>query len=134
MLTKTFSSYTFVGLIATATHYLILFMLVDILQVIHPVMATVIGSICGAFVGFILNNQMVFKQPRVSVTAVGKYILLALSNCIFNAILLSLFIENLALPYLKAQLSVTFIIFVSNFFICKLWVFNNHVAKQRATT
>lgn len=128
---NTLRDYAAVGVLATVTHYILLYILVDALSLFSPISASMIGFLAGASVGFICNSKLVFKQSKLHVSSLSKYTLLILFNFISNALQMFILTRILMLEYLLAQLITTTIIFGCNYVVCKLWIFTeNTYVKQ----
>jgi putative flippase GtrA len=129
--TKTLRDYTLIGLLATTTHYVLLYTLVDVLQLLDPVPATTIGFLAGACVSFVCNSKFVFKQEEMRATALIKFVLLVALNGSANTLLMIVFVKLMHMQYLLAQCIVTLLLYLSNFVICKLWIFNEKIYAQQ---
>ena len=116
-------AYAIVGTIATAAHFLCLYTLVDILEFLKPIPASIVAFLCGATIGFVCNRIFVFKRSKVGLEELSKYLILIGFSGINNTLLMYALIKMLNWHYLAAQLFATGCIFLINFAICKYWIF-----------
>lgn len=125
-LVKQFILFAGIGVIGTATHYLLLVCLVQLLK-LHPVLATSCGFAAGALVNYILNYHYTFRSQLAHRTALTKFLIIALIGAGFNAAIMQFGISTLKLHYFIAQLAATAIVLLWNFAANKLWTFSGKV-------
>jgi len=120
-----FFNYTLIGVGATLTHFACLYLLVDILHLLDPVVATIIAFLCGASVSFVFNSKFVFKLAQPNFTSLGRYLLLTGFSGLNNTMLMFILVKTFNWHYMLAQLFTTGAIFILNFTICKFWIFKS---------
>lgn len=118
-----FLQYSFVGMFAACAHFVSLYLLVEIFHFLDPVKASIIAYACGASVGFIGKRSFVFKRANARWAALYKYSLLVAFSGGINTILMYYLTTNWNWNYLIAQVVITGGIFLSNFMLCKIWIF-----------
>lgn len=121
-----FLNYSFVGFLAACAHFTSLYLLVDVFQLLSPVKASLVAFACGSCVGFIGKRSFVFKQSNAKWAALYKYLLLVAFSGAVNTIVMYYLTTFWSWNYLICQLIATGGIFMSNFMICKIWIFKEH--------
>jgi len=121
---KQFLSFLGVGSLATSIHYAVLIALVE-LFLFSPVVASVVGALAGAIVGYYLNRNFTFKAYVSHKVAMPKFMTVALMAVAGNFALMSLFVETLSIPYLFGQIITTVLLVVVTFGLNKAWSFKN---------
>ena len=121
-LLEQFISFLGVGAIATACHYLLLILLVEVLSV-RVLIASTLGALLGAIVSYILNRKMTFQSEIAHQTALPKFLSVAAFALIMNWLLMKFFTEITLLPYLIAQCITTILLIIITFGLNKIWSF-----------
>lgn len=111
-----------VGGVATAIHYLILITLVQA-QLAEPVLATSIGFSISALVNYFLNKQFTFASTRAHSSAFPRFAAVAFLGLGFNAMLMWIFVDLIALHYLVGQVAATVGTLSITFLGNHLWTF-----------
>ncbi len=119
---RQFITFLGVGAIATACHYLVLLLLVEIGQVL-PVTASTVGAIVGAVVSYCLNRSYTFHSKSAHTKTAPKFFIVATLAVVFNTILMAAFTIWLRLPYFLAQALTTCLLIIITFGLNKLWSF-----------
>ena len=119
---KQFVAYAGVGAVGTASHYVVLVLLVELMS-LTPVIASSCGAIAGAFVNYILNYKFTFKSRKSHTEAVTKFMLVALAGFFVNLFIIWLFTSVIAINYLIAQVIATGVVLVTNYTINRIWTF-----------
>lgn len=119
MLAK-FIFFSLVGVLGTAAHYLVLYLLVEF-RGYDPVWASGVGSVAGLLVNYVLNFKLTFRSQQSHTQAFPKFALIALCGMGFNLLLMHWLTPWLF--YFYAQVITTALILLWNFFINFFWTF-----------
>jgi putative flippase GtrA len=111
-----------IGAIGTIGHYITLILLVELLA-FDPTLSSLVGAIVGAVINYILNYRYTFKSDKPHHIAASKFMLIATIGASINTLLMYIFVEQLYLYYLIAQVLTTGIVLFWNFVLNKLWTF-----------
>jgi len=128
-LPRQLSTYALVGVAASLAHYAVLVALVELAHV-PPVTAALVGYVVGGVVSYRLNRRHTFVSDRPHREAVWRFALVAATGFGLTFLLMRLFVERLAAPYLPAQLVTTVLIMFASFTINRLWTFAHRPAKR----
>lgn len=109
---------------ATLAHYCTMYGLIEAKVASIP-LASATGHVVGAICGYTLNAYITFGVPNRQLQAFGKYAGLAAINNVINTLLISALISITSWHYLVNQLLVTALVVISNFFICKYWIYGD---------
>jgi putative flippase GtrA len=119
----TFFWYTLAGGIATAVHYAVLLVLVEVLAFPAASSAT-LGALCGAAVSYLINRQVTFQGTAVRhQQAVPRFVLIALAGAVLNGVLVWLGVHLLAWHYLVAQALATIVVLGLTYRFNRSWTF-----------
>lgn len=119
-----FVRYIIVGLCATATQYILLISLVELVHM-QAVLASSIGSIAGSLVSYFMNHRFTFKSAKRHREALWKFYSIASIGVTLNALFMYLGVEQLHMHYFPAQLITTAIILFWNFAGNRYWTFKH---------
>lgn len=111
------------GILATATHYLVLRGLVEGAGA-APTIATALAFMVAVLVTYIGQSRWVFRQRLRSATGIGKFLTTALGGLIANVVIMFVAVDLLSLHYLAGFLTALVVVPAGTFVISKLWVFN----------
>jgi len=125
-----FLVFSSVGMVGTAAHYLVLVVLHEILGV-HPVMASAVGSIVGAFVNYLLNYHVTFESNASHGSAILKFYLIATIGFLLNIVIMWLMLDHFGMHYIVSQLIATSTVLVWGYSANSLWTFRD--TKERKT-
>lgn len=117
-----FVKFTVVGAAGTAGHYATLLPLVEVAGV-GPVAATCVGSVCGAFINYILNYRYTFASRQCHRQTAMRFLVVALVGGVLNLVFVWLGVEYAGYNYLIVQLVATGTVLLSNFLLNKHWTF-----------
>ena len=117
---KQFVSFSFVGVIATTVHYIVLGFAVQFLD-ITPVPASMFGFIAGAIVNYLLNYHFTFKSQKEHLETSLRFMMVALTGLGLNTFLM--FLLTGRLHYLLSQMCATIIVLFWNFLFNRFWTF-----------
>jgi 4-amino-4-deoxy-L-arabinose transferase-like glycosyltransferase len=115
-----FTSFALVGVLGTAAHYLVLYLLVEF-QGFNPVPASGCGAMAGLLVNYVLNFKLTFKSAQSHAQTFPKFALIALCGMGFNLALMGVLTQHFY--YLYAQVLTTLLVLIWNFFANNLWTF-----------
>ncbi|MBT4962973.1 MAG: GtrA family protein [Francisellaceae bacterium] len=119
---RKFNKYVLCGLVATLSHYITMFTLIELVK-FHVTLSSTIGYFIGAIVGYSLNARITFTIPSNQTIAFSKYAALATINNFINTGLIFSLTSYTNIHYLICQILVTGIIVLSNFYICNNWIY-----------
>ena len=116
------ASFVVIGLCATAVHYTVLVLLV---QLAHkpPVPATLLGFCLGGIISYRLNRRHTFKSRKRHVEAIWRFAAVAGVGFLATALMMTLAVDWRHLPYLPAQVVVTGIVTVWSYAASRWWTF-----------
>lgn len=110
-----FIRYFVSGILALCLHLIVLIFLVEGFS-IAKLLASTVGLLCSLPVNYLLQHFYVFRSKGRIITNFSKYIALTAATASLNAILMWLMTARTPVPYPAAQVMVTALIFVANFF------------------
>lgn len=113
-----------VGGTATAIHYAILILLVE-LNLATPAVASAIGYALSSIANYLLNYYFTFSSKANHGIASVKFMLVAGTGLVINTTLVYLMTEIASFYYLAAQLIATFIVLLWNYYIHKIWTYRS---------
>lgn len=117
-----FCKFLMSGLFATAVHYSILVLLVELFR-IHVIVATTAGFIISLIVNYACNRRFTFSSNESHVVLLPKFLTVALTGAAMNAGVLAWFEAYSSIHYLTAQLFATAVVLAWNFTINAAWTF-----------
>ena len=123
-LMRQFITFLGAGAIATAGHYLVLLLLVEIGHVL-PAVASMIGAVAGAVISYYLNRNYTFHSKASHAKIAPKFFIVASLAVVVNTVLMATFTIWLLLPYFLAQVLTTCLLIIITFSLNKLWSFRD---------
>ena len=121
-LLRQFAGFVAVGVAGLVAHYGVLTGLVELASV-DAVAASVAGFVAGGFVNYGLNRRLVFRSDRAHLAAGPRFLAVAASGLVLNALLMALLVDHLGVYYLAAQVLVTGSLTVWHFLLNRFWTF-----------
>lgn len=121
-MTVQFASFASAGALGTGVHYLVLLGLVSIFLA-HPVTASILGSLAGAIVNYLLSHHWVFRSNRRHSETLFKFFTIAGLGLALNAAIMYVLVMIAAMHYLLAQVAATGIVLFWNFLGNRFWTF-----------
>ena len=119
----TFFWYALSGGIATAVHYAVLVMLVELVG-LQAAPSAVLGALAGAAVAYAANRRLTFAGTVVRhQQAVPRFLLIALAGAALNGALVWLGVHWLAWHYLLAQAAATLLVLGLTYRLNRSWTF-----------
>jgi putative flippase GtrA len=123
MLAAQIARYVVAGGLGTAAHLGVLVLCVERLGA--GVVAGSVAGFCAALaVCYLFNRAWTFRDGRRQAGRFWRYALVCLSGLVINTGLMLALVDGLHWPYLPAQLSVIFIVPISNFLLSRNWAFD----------
>jgi putative flippase GtrA len=123
MLAAQIIRYAVAGGLGTAAHLGVLVLGVELLGA-GIVTGSVAGFCAALAVSYLLNRLWTFRGGRRRSGRFWRYALVCLGGLAINTGLMVALVEGLGWPYLLAQLSVIFVVPVSNFLLSRHWAFD----------
>jgi len=117
-----FASFASAGALGTIVQYLVLLGLVRIF-LSHPVTASILGSLAGAIVNYLLSYHWVFHSKRRHSETLSKFVATGGLGLVLNAAIMYVLVTVASMHYLLAQLAATGIVLFWNFFGNRFWTF-----------
>jgi len=111
-----------VGAIGATAHYLVLIVVHESLG-IHPVIASAIGAIAGAFVNYLLNYHVTFESDIAHEAVMPKFYLIATVGFLFNVLIMWLMVHQYEIHYVGSQLVATGVVLAWGFVGNSIWTF-----------
>lgn len=115
-------AFFWVGIVAAIVHFGLLIALVET-GLARPVPATLAGYVAGGIVSYLLNRRHTYRSDRPHGEATWRFAVVALVGFCLTWLLMHLFVDRLALPYLPAQVVTTGAVLVWSFLAHKFWSF-----------
>jgi putative flippase GtrA len=119
---QVFVRYFISGIVATMSHFVILFILVEFF-IVTPLIASIAGFIVAIFVNYLIQYHWTFRCNGPYALIFIRYLVVTLLMMLLNAALFWLIYNNYTLSYLAVQVIVTSIVFICNFSINKGYTF-----------
>ena len=119
----TFFWYALAGGAATAVHYAVLLVLVEIFA-LSPAPAAACGALCGALVSYLINRQLAFSGTSSRhQQALPRFLLIAVAGAAINGALVWAGIHLLDWHYLAAQAIATVMVLGLTYRLNRSWTF-----------
>ncbi|MBR0568130.1 GtrA family protein [Azoarcus sp. L1K30] len=126
-----FLRFAAVGAVGTAAHYGLLLALVEGLGA-APLPGSIAGFLLGAVVNYAIGRRFVFASERAHVEAFPRFMTVAGIGLCWNAALMYMFVDVLALHYLVAQLLTTGLLLLWHYAGNARWTFGRPKAVKAA--
>lgn len=117
-----FLRYAAGGGIATALHYAVLLVAVELAGVAPP-WGSALGSGCGAGLAYLWNHRFTFASAARHRDALPRFISVALLGAALNAAVVALGSLALGWHYLVAQLLATLLVLLAGYALNRFWTF-----------
>ena len=121
-LSRQFSAFVAVGLVAAIVHYGLLIGFVEGLGW-GAVPATLAGYVAGGIVSYLLNRRHTYASDRPHGEAGWRFAVVAGVGFGLTALFMHLFVDRFGAPYLPAQLVTTGIVLLWSFAANRIWTF-----------
>lgn len=106
----------------TFVQYAMLFILVEELAM-YPVAASILGSVAGAIVNYLLSHHWVFRSKRKHSETLTKFVTVGGLGLVLNAAIMYVLVTMAGTHYLLAQVVATGIVLFWNFLGNRFWTF-----------
>jgi putative flippase GtrA len=115
--------YTLAGGIATAVHYAVLLLLVEV-SGFPAAPSAAFGALCGAAVSYLVNRLITFPGTTVRhQQALPRFMLIALTGALINGLLVWAGVHLLSWHYLAAQALATILVLGLTYRLNRSWTF-----------
>lgn len=120
----TFFWYALAGGAATAVHYAVLLVLVEVFGLSPAPAAAACGALSGAFVSYLINRQLTFSGTSARhQQALPRFLLIAVVGAALNGALVWAGVHLLAWHYLAAQALATVLVLGLTYRLNRSWTF-----------
>ena len=126
---RKFAAYVVAGLAATATHYVVMVVLINQLR-LPEVAASSIGFLAGACVKYPLNYWAVFSSEQEHRVAIPRFIISLAIGFALNALLFAILLRALDVHYMVSQVLTTGTVLFVNYLLARYWIFLARGAKK----
>jgi putative flippase GtrA len=117
-----FARFTSAGALGTIVHYLVLLALVSIFSS-RPVSASILGSLAGAIVNYLLSHHWIFRSKRKHSETLSKFFAVGGLGLVLNAAIMYALVTIANMHYLLAQVAATGAVLFWNFLGNRFWTF-----------
>jgi putative flippase GtrA len=115
--------YTLAGGVATAVHYAVLLVLVEVFG-FSPAPSAAVGALCGAAVSYLINRHITFPGTTVRhQQAIPRFVAVAVAGALLNGGLVWAGVHLLAWHYLAAQALATILVLGLTYRLNRSWTF-----------
>ena len=119
----TFFWYTLAGGIATAVHYVVLLIGVEVFA-FNAVPMAAIGALCGALVSYLVNRNLTFSGTSIRhLRAISRFMLIAIFGAALNGCMVWAGVFLLTWHYLEAQAVATIVVLGLTYRLNRSWTF-----------
>ena len=117
-----FGRYVLIGAMATAVHYCVLVVLVEVWSV-NAGVAAAAGALCGALAGYIGNRRLTFASAAAHRRALPRFLIVAACGALLSGGLVWSGTTLLGILYLIPHLLATALVLVAGFVMNRHWTF-----------
>lgn len=115
--------YGALGLVGTAGHYLVLFLLVEFAE-LAVLISSSAGFVTGAVINHELNRRFLFHRTQRSYSGSAvRFFMVAAAGFLVNLSVMYVLTDVFSAHYLIAQVVATGLVFLVTFLVNKLWTF-----------
>ncbi|NLY57964.1 MAG: GtrA family protein [Gammaproteobacteria bacterium] len=122
MFRRQFVRYLIVGAAGTLTHLLIMAAAVELAS-LSVTWGTVLGYLGALSLSFAFNYRWTFASSRAPLATFCRYTAVSLSGLLLNVLMVNGLVGLLGIWYLTAQLSVIWVVPVTNYLLSRYWAF-----------
>lgn len=116
-----FPVFLVVGLLATATHYIVLWVGISTFQ-LKAVIASSVGFLFGALLNYLLNYYWTFNASQKHKVAIIRFLCMLFLSGVLNAFILGALI-SIGIALWLSQVSATVLLVALNYSLSKTWIF-----------
>jgi len=117
-----FGRYVLMGGLATAVHYCVLVLMVEVWGV-KPGVAAAAGALGGALAAYVGNRRLTFASTAAHRQALPRFLIVAASGALLSGSLVWSGTTLLGMHYLIPQLLATALVLVAGFAMNRRWTF-----------
>jgi len=117
-----FGRYVLIGGLATAVHYCLLVVMVEVWGV-NPGVAAAAGAVGGALAAYVGNRRLTFASPAAHRRALPRFLIVAGGGALLSGGLVWSGTTLLGMHYLAPQLLATALVLVAGFAMNRHWTF-----------
>ena len=118
-----FFRYIVAGGVATAVHYAVLIVLVEVFG-FSSAHSAAVGALCGAGVSYLLNRYVAFASTSSRhAQALPRFMTIAVLGAFINGVLIWMAVYHLGWHYLAAQALATLLVMGLTFRLNRFWTF-----------
>ena len=126
---KMFFKYAILGIVGTLAQFAVLILFTEVFNVFY-LFSTIIGILAGMYVNYLLNKKYIVrerthKQKKVNSVFTIFYFGVSIITIIVNLWLLVVFVENLKMNYIIANIISGFLMFLTRYF-CHRFLFKRY--------
>lgn len=121
---RRFMRFGMAGAVGTLAHYALLLGLVEGFGA-SAMAGTAAGSLLGALVNYVLSRRLVFASVRRHREALPRFLLVAASSLLLNAMLMFAMVETFGWHYLPSQVLTTALLLLWNYVANARWTFSS---------
>lgn len=115
--------YAVAGGLATAVHYAVLLILVEVVAM-SPAPAAASGALCGAAISYIINRRLAFSGTAARhQQALPRFLLIAFAGAALNGSVVWAGVQLFGWYYLAAQAVATLVVLVLTYRLNRSWTF-----------
>ena len=119
----TFFWYAVAGGAATAVHYAVLLVLVEVFS-LSPALAAACGALCGAAAAYLINRRLAFSGTSIRHhQALPRFLVIAVVGAAINGALVWAGVHLLEWHYLAAQIVATVLVLGLTYRLNRSWTF-----------
>ena len=119
----TFIWYSLAGGAATAVHYAILLVLVEVFT-LHPAPSAILGALCGGVVSYLINRWITYPDTlRNHQQAILRFLLVAVVGAALNGALVWTGVHLFVWHYLASQAMATIVVLGLTYRVNSSWTF-----------
>lgn len=122
MVRHQFIRYLVVGGVGTVLHLLVMMATVEIAH-LSITWGVVLGYLAALLFSFALNYRWTFASVRSPCATFVRYTLISLSGLLLNALMVNGLVAFTGIWYLTAQLSVIWVVPITNYLLSRYWAF-----------
>lgn len=120
---KSFSKYALVGILGTATHLGLLYILVEFARM-SPLLSTSIAFVWVVLQTYFLARSWVFRSDKKHSTSLPRFVVVSVTGFFANLGIMYVMVNVLGIWYMAAQTVTIVVIPPFNFLMNRYWTFS----------